>query len=148
MEFKLSSIDEDDLVSCSELYVATFRESPWNEEWSTEDAFESLSDFLACPKSLSIKAMRNGNICGFLFGKIQHWNGAIYYDLDEICVSNTIQRQGVGKSLMGKLEEMLIEKGVSRVYLVTQRDSAPSSFYTALGFSENQSLMVMGKKIG
>jgi len=148
MEFKLSSIDEDDLVGCSELYVATFRESPWNEEWSMEDAFERLSDFLACPKSLAIKAMRNGNICGFLFGKIQQWNGAVYYDLEEICVSNTIQRQGVGKILMGKLEEMLIEKGVSRVYLITQRDSAPSSFYTALGFSENQSLMVMGKKIG
>ena len=148
MEFKLSSIDEDDLVGCSELYVATFRESPWNEEWSTEDAFERLGDFLACPKPLAIKAMRNGNICGFLFGKIQQWNGAVYYDLEEICVSNTIQRQGVGKILMGKLEEMLIEKGVSRVYLITQRDSAPSSFYTALGFSENQSVMVMGKKIG
>ena len=113
-----------------------------------EDAFERLSDFLAAPKSLAIKAMRNGNICGFLFGKIQQWNGVAYYDLEEICVSNTIQRQGVGKSLMDKLEKTLIEKSVSRIYLITQRNSDPSSFYSALGFSENQSLMVMGKKIG
>ena len=148
MEFVFSSIDEDDLVACSGLYVATFRESPWNEEWSMEDAFERLSDFLSAPKSLAIKAMQNGNICGFIFGKIQQWNGVAYYDLEEICVSNTIKRQGVGRSLMGELEKILIEKGVSRIYLITQRNSGPSSFYSALGFSENQSLVVMGKKIG
>ncbi len=67
-----SSIDEDDLVSCSELYVATFGESPWNEEWSLEDAFERLSDFLACPKSIAIKAIYDGNICGFLFGELSN----------------------------------------------------------------------------
>ena len=91
--------------------------------------------------------MNNGCLCGFLFGKIQQWNGAVYYDLEEMCVKHSTQRQGVGKSLMGKLEEMLLEKGISRIYLITQRDSAPSNFYTALGFSDNQSLVVMGKGI-
>ena len=148
MELQFSIIDEDDLTACAELYVATFRESPWNEEWSTEDAFERLSDFLAAPKCLAIKAMNNGSLCGFLIGKVQQWNGAVYYDLDEMCVKHSSQRQGIGKSLMGKLEEMLLEKGVSRVYLITQRDSVPSSFYSALGFADNQSLTVMGKGLG
>jgi len=147
MELEFSIIEEDELAACAELYVATFRESPWNEEWSTEDAFERLSDFLAAPKSLAIKATNNGSLCGFLFGKIQQWNGVVYYDLEEMCVKHSTQRQGVGKILMGKLEGMLLEKGVSRIYLITQRDSAPSNFYTALGFSVNQSLVVMGKGI-
>lgn len=147
MEIKFSNIDEDDLVVCSELYVATFREPPWNEEWDMEDAFERLSDFLAYPKSLAIKATLNEKIGGFLCGKIQQSNGSTYYDLEEICVCSTLQRQGVGKSLIGKLKEMLREKGVSKIYLITQRDSGPSNFYTALGFSEDQSVIVMGKNI-
>ena len=148
MEFKFSSINEDDLVGCSELYVSTFRESPWYEDWNIEDAFERLSDFHANPKSVSIKAMRDGVICGFIFGKTQQWNGAMYYDLEEMCVSSYFRRQGVGTSLFGKLEDALTEIGVSRIYLVTQRESVPSSFYSALGFSENQSLMIMGKNTG
>jgi ribosomal protein S18 acetylase RimI-like enzyme len=147
MEIIFSDIDEDDLVGCSELYVATFRDSPWNEEWSTEDAFERLSDFLASPKSIAVKAIHNGNICGFLLGQLQQWNGATFYYLKEICVSYALQRRGIGKSLMGKLEEILTENGVSRIYLITQRDSVPSGFYSSLGFSENQNVMVMGKQV-
>ncbi|MCU7877604.1 MAG: hypothetical protein KZQ84_12540 [Candidatus Thiodiazotropha sp. (ex Lucinoma borealis)] len=62
MEFIFSNIDEDDLVGCSELYVAIFRDPPWREEWCTEDAFERLSDFLSSPKSIAIKAVHNGDI--------------------------------------------------------------------------------------
>jgi ribosomal protein S18 acetylase RimI-like enzyme len=147
MEVKLSNIDEDDLIACSELYVTVFREPPWNEVWSTEDAFERLSDFLACSKSIALKAVKDREICGFLFGKIQQCNGVTSYDLEEICVSNTIQRHGIGKRLVGTLEKILTKKGVSSIYLITQRDSVPSNFYSALGFTENQSLMVVGKKI-
>lgn len=147
MEIIFSDIDEDDLVGCSELYVATFGDTPWNEEWSAEDAFQRLSDFLASPKSIAIKAIHNANICGFLFGELQQWNGGTFFYLKEICVNNAQQRRWIGKSLIGKLEETLTENRVSRIYLITQRDSVPSSFYSSLGFSENQNIMVMGKQV-
>lgn len=79
MEVAISNINEDDLVGCAELCVTTFREPPWNEKWSTEDAFERLNDFLGCPKSIAVKAVHNGDICGFLFGEIQQWNGVALY---------------------------------------------------------------------
>ncbi|HEB93094.1 MAG TPA: GNAT family N-acetyltransferase [Gammaproteobacteria bacterium] len=120
---------------------------PWNEEWSMEDAFERLSDFLACPKSIAIKVLQNENMCGFVFGKILQWNGSTSYDLEEICVSSDLQKKGVGKKLMGRLEEVLVEKGVSKIHLITQRDSVPSSFYSSLGFSAIQNLVIMGKNI-
>jgi N-acetylglutamate synthase-like GNAT family acetyltransferase len=67
--------------------------------------------------------------------------------LKEICALDALQRKGIGKSLIGKLEEILKENGVSRIYLFTQRDSVPSDFYSALGFTENQNIMVMGKQV-
>jgi len=142
-----SNIDKDDLVDCSELYITTFSESPWNEKWRIDDILERLSGFFINPKSIAIKAVRNGCICGFLFGKIQQYNGATCYDLEEICVSASIQRNGIGKGLMNKLEKILIEKKVSKIYLITQRDSVPSSFYASLSFNEIPKLMVMEKTL-
>ncbi len=147
MEVVFLCIDEDDLVACSELYAKIFREPPWSEEWSTENAFERLSDFLACPKPIAIKAIYDGGICGFIFGGIEQYNDAAYYDLKEICVSTTLQRKGIGKGLMGKLEKVLGENGVSKIHLITQRDSIPSNFYASLGFSENKNMMLMGRSV-
>jgi ribosomal protein S18 acetylase RimI-like enzyme len=117
MKITISDIDEDDLLSCSEIFVSTFRESPWNEEWSVEDAFERLSDSLSSPKSIAIKAVFDGYICGFLFGEIQQWCGAGTYYLKELCVSKALQRRGVGKALVAKLEAMLTEREISYLML-------------------------------
>lgn len=144
---EIANIENDDLVECSRLYVSIFKEPPWNEEWSIEDAFERLSDFLACPNTVSLKAVRDGEIIGFLAGEIQKWNGAHFYYLKEMCVSGKDQRKGVGSTLIGNLTISLKSRGVSRIYLITQRDSIPSSFYSSLGFTENSSIMVMRKSV-
>ncbi|MCU7816090.1 MAG: GNAT family N-acetyltransferase [Candidatus Thiodiazotropha sp. (ex Rostrolucina anterorostrata)] len=147
MALILLNIDKDDLVACSELYVNTFYELPWNEEWNTEDIFERLSDFLVCPNTVAIKFVHQGNISGFLLGEIQQWNGDKIYYLKEICVSQTIQRNGIDRSLMGELEEILKKYGVAKTYLTTQRNSVPSKFYSSIGFSVNTSVLVMDKSL-
>ncbi|WP_419661337.1 uncharacterized protein Dvar_17650 [Desulfosarcina variabilis str. Montpellier] len=43
--------------------------------------------------------------------------------------------------------ERLKEKQVSRIYLITHRESASSMFYSSLSFEENPSIMVMGLQI-
>ena len=147
MEIEIDNLDEDGLVECSELYVSTFKEAPWNEVWSTEDAFERLSDFLACPNTISLKATQNSQISGFLIGEIQKWNGAYFYFLKEICVRGHDQRKRVGSSLIENLTVILKNQDVSRIYLITQRNSIPSSFYASLGYSENSRVMIMGRSV-
>ena len=148
MEIVYSDVDHDHLAYCSELFVSTFKEPPWNEDWDIEDAFERLSAFLACPKTIAIKAEFKGRICGFLMGEIERWKKTNVYFLKEMCVTPSMQRQGIGKTMMAKLETMLKEKKVSRIYLITQRESVPSTFYSSLSFMENPNIMVMGRSIG
>ncbi len=147
MELVFSTIEEDDLVDCSELYAATFREPPWNEGWNMEDAYERISSYLSHPKSVAIKVSANEQICGFVFGKIQQWNSYTSYDLEEMCVSKAFHRKGIGKALIAELEASLMEKGVSKIYLVTQRASIPSYFYSSLAFSEERDLIIMVKSL-
>ena len=146
MEIVFSEMEEDDLVACSELFAATFGRPPWNENWNTEDAFMRLSDFLATPNAIAIKALHGGALCAFLMGEIQQWRGTRFFYLTEMCVGQKFQRKGIGKRLMGRLEDILKETGATRIFLMTQRDSVPSRFYAALGFYENPDLLVMGKE--
>ncbi len=147
MEIILSDIDHDDLVECSELFVSIFKDPPWNEDWNIENAFERLNDFLVSPNTIALKAEVENKIIGFLMGEIQRWDKNKVFYLKEMCVITSIQRQGVGKAMMAKLENKLTEKQVGEIFLITHRDSAPSEFYSSLEFDENPSIMVMGKRI-
>jgi len=148
MEVIVDQLDIDDLVECSDLYVSTFIAEPWNETWNKDDAFDRLNDFLSSPNSVALKAVCNNEILGFLIGENQAWNGEKFHYLKEICVHNSKHRQGIGKNLMNSLEAMMNDHGVSRIYLITQRDSVPSEFYSRLGYTENTNIMVMGKAVG
>ena len=144
MEITFSDIDHDDLVDCSELLVSIFKEPQWNEDWDVEDSFERLSAFLSCPNTISLKAEFKGQICGFLIGEIQRWKKSNVYYLKEMCVTTSMQRQGVGKAMMAQLGGILKEKRVVQIFLITQRDGVPSKFYASLEFKEIPSIMVMG----
>lgn len=147
MGLEIIEINIDDLHVCSQLYIDTFRASPWNEDWNKHDAFERLSDFLSCPNTISVKAILDGQVIGFLIGEVQQWNGFKFFYLKEICVANSAQRKGIGKILIKNLEKSLQKRGVSRMYLITQRESIPSKFYSSLGFTENHKLLLMGKSL-
>lgn len=148
MEIEITNINDSDLINCAKLYVAIFREYPWNEDWSMEVALERLSDLLNIPKPVALKITYDGKLCGFLIGRIQRWTGETSCYIEEICISHSMQRQGVGRRLMGELEEILKVKGVSGVSLVTQRNSGPFNFYSALEFKEDYRLVFMRKKLG
>jgi len=147
MEIKFTNISKDDLLECAKLYVEVFRNPPWNEEWSLEEASERLSDMYNIPKPIAIKATHNGNLCGFLMGRLQKWTGETNCDIEEFCISNSMQRKRIGSLLMTQLEETLKIMKVSGVLLITQKNSVPFSFYSSLNFVEDSSLVVMRKKI-
>ncbi|MFD2113905.1 GNAT family N-acetyltransferase, partial [Thiorhodococcus fuscus] len=105
MNAKIENLNQDDLVECAELYADAFKEPPWEETWSTEDAFERLNNFLACPNTIALKRVENNRILGFLIGETQQWNDSRLFYLKEICVNGKNQRKGVGKSLIRNLTQ-------------------------------------------
>ncbi len=144
MTYQVFPLNEEDLQGCSQLYVETFRHAPWNEAWTEEDAFNRLRNFLSPSTSMGLKLVSNGEVQGFLIGEIEQWNGSQSYYLKEMCVSRSMQRSGLGKALMLALKGELLKSGISRIYLITQRETVPERFYKSLGFRTNESLLIMG----
>jgi N-acetylglutamate synthase-like GNAT family acetyltransferase len=75
------------------------------------------------------------------------WPDGYYLNTSEICVSINMQRSGLGRELMRVLQLELMKKGISRIYLITQRKTVPEKFYKSLDFATNDSLIIMGKSI-
>jgi len=147
MELIFSEIDEDELLTCANLFTQAFSQSPWNEAWDVEDAFDRLSDFYHCPRTVSLKAVYENQVAGFLIGNEEVWCEDNYFYLKEMCVCHKHQRSGVGSALMKHLEAVLAEKDISRLYLMTQRETIPERFYTSLGYQLNNDLVVMRKEL-
>jgi aminoglycoside 6'-N-acetyltransferase I len=147
MNFDILPLNEDDLVECSHLFVNTFKHEPWEEDWDIDDAFNRLSNFLSSSYSIGLKVVNEDEIQGFLVGEIEQWRGYQSFYLKEICVSINMQRSGLGRELMRVLQIELMKKGISRIYLITQRKTVPEKFYKSLDFATNDSLIIMGKSI-
>ncbi len=147
-DLAFSDLGEDDLLECAGLYVESFKQPPWDEAWQIDDALERLSDFFVCPKTIALKVTQKDNIIGFFIGNIEVWCADNYFYIKEMCVSHAQLRNGIGSLLMNSLERTLKEKNISRVYLMTQRDSIPERFYTSLGYMVNEEIIVMRKFVG
>jgi ribosomal protein S18 acetylase RimI-like enzyme len=147
MEIALTTIQEDDLLSCAELYAASFKQPPWNEDWVLDEVLLRLGNFISAPSSIAIQAKDGDHLIGFIMGETEQWNGSKYFYLKEICVAPETQRKGVGKMMMDILEKQLAELGIAKLYLITQREGIPANFYASLGFSEHNALSVIGKSV-
>jgi len=69
----------------------------------------------------------------------------VQFYLSEMCVSAEYQGQGVGKSLLRRLEADLKAQGVGKVYLLTARGGAAEAFYHACGFYTSEKMAMLGK---
>ena len=148
MELKIRQLDNDDLVNCAKIYTDVFAQAPWNEKWSTDHAFDRLGNFMSNNQSISLVAETQGRVVGFLIGEIEQWQATMHFHLKEICIQPEFQRRGVGRSLCEKLMILLNQVGVTHIFLITHRRGAAQDFYTALGFSQNQNQVVMGRPLG
>lgn len=62
-----------------------------------------------------------------------------------MCVKGQHQGRGIGTVILEELEDHLIQMDVSKVYLLTARDSSAEAFYNKRGFYASPKMIMMGK---
>lgn len=78
------------------------------------------------------KAVENGNIVGTVAGS--HESGVVY--VDGLLVAKNKKRMGIGRELMGVVEEFGKLHKAHKIHLITGKDWDSEKFYTAIGFSK------------
>ncbi|MGI4789389.1 MAG: GNAT family N-acetyltransferase [Janthinobacterium lividum] len=96
----------------------------------------AFDEIISHPDSLLAVVEVEGEVAGYLLG-FDHpsffANGHVAW-VEEIMVSETFRRQGIGRKLMEAFELWAIEKEVKIVALATRR---AADFYGALGYEES-----------
>jgi GNAT superfamily N-acetyltransferase len=124
-----ASQDSDALLALATAFATSFVVEP--------DAFQHMFlTVLADSDARLMVAEQDGQVLGYLLGFVHatfYANGLVAW-VEEITVSASHRRQGVGRWLMQDFERWAAERGAQLVALATRR-AAP--FYQALGYEES-----------
>ena len=141
-------IAESDVEEISQIFVACFSATPWNEVWSVEAAHARIRPVLQTQSSRGCVAILNDSIVGAAFGQIEGGLNKNMFHLQEFFVLPSVQRQGIGKKILSKLfSELAVAENVASIYLLTIRASPAQAFYEKFGFSTSAKKIVMGVAI-
>lgn len=108
-------------------------------ECFTFEAFtkEQIAFLLESPRSVSLVALVNDEIAGFIIGVIYDWKKEKMGHVFTIDVAVKHRRKGVGLRLLRDLEQRFRERGVNSCYLEVRIDNeAAQRLYRAYGYEE------------
>ncbi len=134
-----------DFPACADELIAAFRESPWDEVWTPEQAIDRIDGIMSARVSRGYVCM-NGTLCiSMLCGRIMTYQDCKLFYIDEFSVHPAYQRQGIGSRMLAFLREELRKEPtpISHISLITERGFPSVAFYEKNGFIELQNELTM-----
>ncbi|WP_029192868.1 GNAT family N-acetyltransferase [Paenibacillus harenae] len=137
----------EDLDKCTKLFCDVFNGEPWNDRWLDHTASEYLLDIVNTPGFIGMIAIKDGEIIGFIFGYRKKWWENDEFFINEMCVNSMLQGRGTGSAMFESLEAELLERGITTITLLTDRDVPAERFYKKNGFSEIERIVFLAKNL-
>lgn len=131
------------------LFLDVFAAAPWFDEWSSEEQLASyLKDLTDNSNSLSLGLFdEKGNLIGGSLGyTFNWWQGKEYY-IKEFFISRDYQNKGMGSTFLEKMAQLLKEREIVHITLMTDKDVSAYPFYKKNGFTEQTGSAFFFKKI-
>ncbi len=135
----------DEVKQCTQLYMDIFNAEPWNDSWNKATAFHRLEDCINSPGFIGIVYCVEDDVTGAIIGNIEHFYDGKYFNLKEMFVKNTMQRQGIGQQMFEFLTRTLQEYQISSINLFSSKEFFPYSFYKKHGFQKVSGMRMMNK---
>ncbi|KAK8803760.1 hypothetical protein WA158_001454 [Blastocystis sp. Blastoise] len=121
---------DEDLDSCSVIFVETFNQPPWNDQWqSSQQAKIFLSEYAMNISSLKYVCIYKDNIIGFTIGHVSSFFDGKEFFIDVFCISQEYQSNGYGSRMIDYLKEELKKKDIHEICLITKYKSPAQYFY-------------------
>lgn len=127
-----------DYPACAAELIAAFKEPPWNEAWTYEQAYDRIDEIMSARISRGYVCMDGGKCVSMLCGRIMTYQEQKLFYIDEFSVHPDYQRQGVGSRMLAFLRAELKKepRQISHMSLITERGFPSVSFYEKNGFVE------------
>lgn len=130
------TVGDEDIVRRLSVEDARFDEAGAEPRVRTPHTIQSAREFLAAETTIQLAAFAADKPVGQLLAyelTRRHGDGKMMF-IYEIGVRNDFRRTGVGRLLLDELRQICRERGIVRVFLITnERNEAAMAFYRALG---------------
>ena len=133
MSLSIAPITDGDVAAVIALWQRCGLTRPWNDP---------ASDITLARRreNSTVLIGRDGNniVATAMVGHDGH-RGWVYY----VAVDPERQGKGLGRTIMGAVEDWLREAGITKLQLLVRRENAKASaFYQTLGYAESTSVML------
>jgi GNAT superfamily N-acetyltransferase len=144
-QLEIRDIVPSDLGALASMFVECFSKAPWSEPWTLEAATNRLHLFASTPTFRGAIATEAGQAVAMAMGQVEGWLDGNLCLLQEMCVSPSRQRLGVGAKILGYLLDRVASTDqVRSSYLLTDASSRAESFYLQRGFRRSDAKIVLG----
>ena len=137
MNLNLKELSIDDIEIVKKHFVTVFSDDPWYDQWNDEKQLHSyIIDLIGQSNSLTLGFFDCEKMIGLSMGHIRHWFTGTEYFIDELCILQSKQGQGIGSAFLKSIEEYILSHDMTRIALQTERGIPAYHFYIKNGYTE------------
>ncbi len=135
----LTVLTPKDKEQIKALFYDVFTSEPWNDDWSDSAQLDGYIEDLICNRnSLAYGMTLDGELVAISLGHTKRWYEGTEYFIDEFCVKNERQGEGIGSRFFELIGNDLKTRNVNHIFLLTERHVPAFEFYKKCGFTELQ----------
>lgn len=136
---------EEDFEKCAYELIEVFKEEPWNEEWTFDEAYTRIDEIMSARVSRGYVIYDGDTVVAMACGRIMTYVGFKELWIDELSVNPLYQGKGVGSKLIKFIRNELKKESKKITYLAlnTELDYPCVDFYERNGFKTSQTNVVM-----
>lgn len=143
----ISKLNETHLKECSLIYIDTFNEEPWHDNWDEVSSYNRLDEIYRTPGFIGLVVIENEKVLGAIFGNLETWFEGYMYNLKEMFVEKSSKGNGLGSILFSHLEEALKNHKVTSISLFTSKGDLTEKFYLKNGCETEDDMIMMCKNM-
>ncbi len=143
----IKEISAKDIKEISELFIDSFNNPPWNDEWTHETASRRLIDIINMPGYIGMAYYEENMIVGIIMGRTEQYYNGKHFQIMEFCIRSSMQGNGYGRKLLTLFIEKLKGKDITNVFLLTLHGKSTEGFYENNGFNSDEDMVMMSKKL-
>ena len=147
MDFIIRKISIVDIDEITELYIETYKQEPWNENWKKEIARERIKDAIENNNAENYCINMDNRIIGVMFGRRNYFIDRKELYIDEYFVEYKNQKKGIGKYFLEYIEKDIKQKNYSSMVLLTKKGFPSELFYKKNDFCTSPNMILMYKGI-